>query len=63
MKKSRDDLINELNLEAGRFRHEISRLLTSRTVPSLSFNYDETIERAHRLNDIIESASSKKNNI
>ena len=63
MKKSKSELIDELNLQAGNFRHEISRLLTSRTVPSLSFNYDESIERAHRLNEIIESASSKKNNI
>ena len=59
MKKSRDDLINELNLEAGRFRHEISRLLTSKTVPSLSFNYDVSIERAQRLSKIIDSVNDK----
>ena len=54
-----DDLINELNLEAGRFRHEISRLLTSKTVPSISFNYDVSIERAQRLSEIIDSVNDK----
>ena len=59
MKKSRDDLINELNLQAGNFRHEISRLLTSKTVPSLSFSYDISIERAQRLSEIIDSVNDK----
>ena len=45
---------------AGYFRYEISQLLTSKTVPSLCFKYDSSIERAQRLSSIIESISNEE---
>lgn len=56
-KNSNDKLVAELNEQKGHFRHEISRVMTSRGVPSIRFKYDESIERAQRLTDIIDSVS------
>jgi len=53
----REKLVAELNEKKGQFRQEISRMLTSRGVPTLRFKYDESIERAQRLTDIINSVS------
>ncbi len=39
------------------FRQELSHMLTSRGVPTLHFKYDESVERAQRLTDIINSVS------
>jgi ribosome-binding factor A len=50
-------LVVELNEQKGHFRQELSRMLTSRGVPSIQFKYDESIERAQRLTDIINSVS------
>ncbi len=55
--QTNEELIVELNGQAGHFRHEISRMMTSKGVPSLRFKYDESIERAQRLTDIIDSVS------
>ena len=60
-KESNLELTAELNQHAGYFRHEISQLLTSRTVPSIYFKYDNSIERGQRLSSIIESIGSKEN--
>ena len=54
---SNETLVNELNDQAGHFRHEIAIMMTSKGVPVLRFKYDESIERAQRLTDIIESVS------
>ena len=59
-KESNSELTTELNQHAGYFRYEISQLLTSRTVPSLCFKYDNSIERAQRLSSIIESIGNKE---
>lgn len=56
---AKEKLVAELNEQAGHFRHEISRMLTSRGVPTIRFKYDESIERAQRLTDIINSVSQK----
>lgn len=56
-----DKIIAELDEKAGHFRHEISSMMTSRGVPSLRFKYDESIERAQRLTDIIDSVSHNLN--
>ncbi len=53
------ELITGLNEQAGHLRHEISRVMTSKGVPALKFKYDESIERAQRLSDIIDSVSKK----
>lgn len=51
------DLSERLNSESGYFRHEISHIMTSKSVPAIKFIYDETIERAHRLDKLIDSVS------
>ena len=58
-KKPNMELIDELNQQASYFRYEISKLITSRTVPSLSFKYDQSIERGQRINNIIEMISNQ----
>jgi ribosome-binding factor A len=55
--EARVKLVAELNEQKGHFRQELSRMLTSRGVPSIQFKYDESIERAQRLTDIINSVS------
>lgn len=62
-KQSNEKLIAALNEQAGHFRHEISRIMTSKGVPALHFNYDEAIERAQRLTDIINSVSHKDDDV
>jgi len=57
IENSRERLVEELNEKKGFFRQEISRMLTSRGVPTLRFKYDESVERAQRLTDIINSVS------
>jgi len=52
-----EELIKEMNDQAGHFRHELSRMMTTRSVPSIRFKYDESIERAQRLTDIINSVN------
>jgi|TARA_B100001996_G_scaffold39282_1_gene28736 ribosome-binding factor A len=58
-KESNSKLIDRLNQQASYFRYEISKLLTSKTVPSLSFKYDQSIERGQRLSNIIETISNR----
>ncbi len=53
------ELTDELNQQASYFRYEISKLLTLRTVPSLSFKYDQSIERGERISNIIEMISNQ----
>lgn len=60
-KISISELSKELNKESGYFRHEISNLMTSKGVPSLKFIFDESIERAQRLGDLIDSVSKTDN--
>ena len=59
-KEPNEKLVTEMNGQAGHFRHKISGVMTSRGVPSLRFKYDESIERAQRLTDIINSVSHDK---
>ncbi len=55
--QKKEKLLAELNLQKGHFRQELSQMLTSRGVPTLRFKYDESIERAQHLTDIINSVS------
>ena len=52
-----EELVATMNDQAGHFRHELSQMMTTRGVPSIRFKYDESIERAQRLTDIINSVS------
>ena len=56
-KNTHEKLVAEMNEQAGHFRHELSRMMTTRSVPTIRFKYDESIERAQRLTDIINSVS------
>lgn len=57
IEKAKAELVSELNEKKGYFRQELSHMLTSRGVPHIQFHYDESIERAQRLTDIINSVS------
>lgn len=57
IEKAKTELVSELNKRKGYFRQELSHMLTSRGVPHIEFHYDESIERAQRLSDIINSVS------
>jgi len=59
--QAKEKLVKDLNEKKGFFRQEIAHMLTSRGVPSLRFKYDESIERAQRLTDIINSVSQSDN--
>ena len=62
-KKANSEIMIELNQNAGHFRYEVSKILTSKTVPSLCFKYDQSMERVQRLNTIFElvNTQSEKN--
>jgi len=44
-----------LNDNAAQFRHQLSKILTTRTVPKLQFMFDENLEQANRLTSLIDS--------
>ena len=58
-KKANSEITIELNQNAGHFRYEVSKILTSKTVPSLCFKYDQSMERVQRLNTIFELVNTK----
>ena len=62
-KKANSEITIELNQNAGHFRYEVSKILASKTVPSLCFKYDQSMERVQRLNTIFElvNTQSEKN--
>lgn len=52
-----DKLIRALNEMNRHYRHELARVLILRSVPSLKFEYDESIQRGKHLSDLIDSLS------
>lgn len=61
LEKAKTELVFELNEKKGHFRQDLSHMLTSRGVPYIEFHYDESIDRAQRLTDIINSVSQDNN--
>lgn len=51
--------LEQLNEGAAHFRHLLSKRLSTRTVPKLKFFYDEALERAQKVNQLIETAIQK----
>ncbi len=51
----RVEVLGMLNDNAAQFRHQLSKILTTRTVPKLQFMFDENLERANRLTSLIDS--------
>ena len=52
-----EQLIRILNDMAGHYRHELAGVLTLRSVPTLKFEYDTSIQRGKHLSDLIDSLS------
>lgn len=54
----REELVDLLNKNKGGIRHLLSKRLSTRTVPDMSFQYDESVEYGARmeklLHDIVE---------
>ena len=51
----RADILAMLNDNAPQFRHQLSKILTTRIVPKLKFMFDESLEQANRLTSLIDS--------
>ncbi len=49
------DLVEALNKLAGRYRRQLSKELTMRSVPRIRFVYDESVERGAKLASLIDS--------
>ena len=55
----RAEVLTMLNDNAAQFRHQLSKILTTRTVPKLQFMFDESLEQANRLTSLIDSLHSE----
>jgi len=51
----RAEVLAMLNHNAVQFRHQLSKILTTRTVPKLQFMFDESLEQANRLTSLIDA--------
>lgn len=51
----RAEILAMLNDNAPQFRHQLSKILTTRIVPKLKFMFDESLEQANRLTSLIDS--------
>jgi ribosome-binding factor A len=54
-KSDRVEILAMLNDNAAQFRHQLSKILTTRIVPKLKFMFDESLEQANRLTGLIDS--------
>jgi len=52
-------VVHALNHAAGFLRHELGRRLQLRSIPELRFSYDETLDRAARLEALIARANAR----
>lgn len=51
--QERAELVQALNDHAGQFRHYLSKRLTTRKVPELTFVYDSSVEYGARMEDLL----------
>lgn len=58
------DLQNGLDKAAGYLRSQVAKRMMLRTVPQLHFTYDDTIDNATKMSELIDTAlsSSKQDN-
>lgn len=56
----REAVLVMLNDQAAQFRHQLSKIFTTRTVPKLQFIFDESLERANKLTSLIDSLHSEE---
>ena len=55
-----DELVHELNEQAGHFRRLLARAVVLRNVPKLLFVFDSSIERGSRLSALIDAVNRVK---
>ena len=55
----KEAILAMLNDHAAQFRHQLSKILTTRVVPKLQFMFDESLEQANRLTSLIDSLHSE----
>lgn len=55
----RDAVTVEMNEMSGHYRHLLSKKLTLRTVPRLTFVFDYSVERGNRLSTLIDAVSKE----
>jgi ribosome-binding factor A len=53
-KKQVEDVLKAFRSAAGYFRHELAKRLTTRVIPELTFELDESIERGVRISNLID---------
>lgn len=53
------EVLSMLNGNAAQFRYQLSKRLTTRTVPKLQFFFDESLEQANRLSSLIDSLDTE----
>ncbi len=58
---SKEKVLIILNDNAAQFRHQLSKILTTRTVPKLRFVFDESLEQANRLTSLLDSPHVRRN--
>ena len=58
-KKESEDAIKAFRAAAGYFRHELAQRLTTRVIPELTFELDESIERGVRISNLIDRVISE----
>jgi len=51
---NRQDVLSTLSTAAGFFRRELTKSLRLRRIPELSFHWDDSIERAARILDLMD---------
>ena len=57
---SHKELIDALQHASGFLRHEIGQVMRLRIIPELRFQYDETLEKAAKLEALIAQANAPK---
>ncbi len=56
--ESNAKLVLAMDAHAAQFRHELARLLTTRSIPVLRFKYDVSMARAQRLTDLLNGVNT-----
>lgn len=59
----KQETLRALTSASGFFRRELARCLKLRSVPVLSFQWDNSIERGDRLSQLIDEITSEKNHL
>jgi ribosome-binding factor A len=58
--QNRQEILNVLSSASGFFRHELTKRLKLRSIPELSFYWDDSIERGARILQLIDEVSLEK---